>query len=149
MLIRVIRGSLIPTYIMKIFFSHRSHRFTQIIFSHTNIYFLSRISRISSTLCCSEANNKICVNPYARNQFNQSNPYSKIKSVFIRVIRGSLKIFVLFVRFVRLLPVGQWVFDESRVQAKNPCLSVFIRVLTCIIHSMMIMYIIRSNLFFF
>ena len=34
----------------------------------------------------------------------------------------------IFVTFELLLPFGQWVFDKSRVQRKNPCLSVSIRV---------------------
>ena len=38
---------------------------------------------------------------------------SKQKSVLIRVYPCAKK---LFVRFEKLLPVGQWVFDESRVQ---------------------------------
>ena len=63
------------------------------LFSHTQIFIFSHGSHGSHGFyppCCSEANNKICVNLYARNQFNQSNPYSKIKSVLIRGIRGRL-----------------------------------------------------------
>ena len=104
-----IRGSLISVYIPSTFRGYFLPQISQIYtdyLSPTHIYIfehetrrrptdqrevISRISRIiPPPLSCSEANNKIRGIPCARNQFNQSYPYSKIKSVLIRGIRGRI-----------------------------------------------------------
>ena len=102
-------------YIPRIFFSHRSYRWTQIIFSHTNIYFLTRISRISrishtpsvvakltTKSVKSESSvfkNKIRVNLWnpcetsksvCQYSWDSCDSCSKTKSVLIRVICGRL-----------------------------------------------------------